>query len=66
MQLTARRWVKAAASMDFESVVPLIENILVLDADGKRIAVKYHGDPKCVAQRIFRQTPGSSGGEGEL
>ena len=38
----------SAASMDFESVIPLIENILVLDTDGKRIAVKYYGDPKCV------------------
>lgn len=34
--------------MNFEDVTPLIENVLILDSDGKRIAVKYYGEAKCV------------------
>ena len=36
--------------MSFESVIPVVENILILDSEGKRIAVKYYGENK-YAQR---------------
>jgi hypothetical protein len=34
--------------MNFEDITPAIENILILDSQGKRIAVKYYGDSRCV------------------
>jgi hypothetical protein len=30
--------------MDFDDVTPMIQNIIVMDSDGKRIAVKYYND----------------------
>jgi hypothetical protein len=32
--------------MNFEDVTPLVESILILDSEGKRIAVKYYGDSR--------------------
>ena len=38
------------------SCMPLISNLLVLDAEGKRVAVKYFGETWCV--RGCRRSPG--------
>lgn len=33
--------------MEMDDILPLIKNLLVLDSEGKRIAVKYYGDEWC-------------------
>ena len=33
--------------MDFDDVTPMIQNIIIMDSEGKRIAVKYYGDEWC-------------------
>lgn len=30
--------------MDFDDVTPMVQNIVIMDSDGKRIAVKYYND----------------------
>ena len=41
-----------------ETLIPLVKNLLVLDADGKRVAVKYFDDswPTVSAQAAFEKT----------
>jgi hypothetical protein len=33
--------------MDIADVTPLVQNILIIDSEGKRIAVKYYNDEWC-------------------
>lgn len=33
-------------NMNFDDVSPMVENIIILDSEGKRIAVKYYGDAR--------------------
>jgi hypothetical protein len=36
-----------ASAMDIEDVTPLVQNVLIIDSEGKRIAVKYYNDEWC-------------------
>ena len=40
------------------SCMPLISNLLVLDAEGKRVAVKYFGETWCGTGSGTRRPPG--------
>ena len=33
-----------AAKMDLDDLTPIIQNVIVMDSEGKRIAVKYYTD----------------------
>jgi hypothetical protein len=40
--------------------MPLVRNLLLLDAEGKRVAVKYFGDGWCAGRLPARSRLGSS------
>lgn len=33
--------------MDLDDLTPIIQNVVVMDSEGKRIAVKYYNDEWC-------------------
>lgn len=33
--------------MEFDDVTPMVQNIIIMDSEGKRIAVKYYSDEWC-------------------
>ena len=37
-----------------DTLVPLVSNLLLLDAEGKRVAVKYYNDTWCVRFQVLR------------
>jgi hypothetical protein len=40
--------------MDFDDVTPMIQNVVIMDAEGKRICVKYYSDEWYACQRTVQ------------
>lgn len=50
--------------MEFDDVTPMVQNIIMMDSEGKRIAVKYYSDEWCGflpdGARVFRSDRSST------
>ena len=42
--------------MDFDDTIPLVQNLLIVDSEGKRIAVKYFTEEWCGNPESFAST----------